>query len=353
MGMRSRSGLKDIDGARQLLQAGITAFPLIPLRVPVLAKLGPALTWVLFAVLAFIPFLAGLISTGADFWLYGALGVAALGIFFCNWGSIFGLQALLASSESFESVLGGDREGIRQVFLSRFRGSCSFAKMVLGGLAAAVVITGSLYLQNASGTAAAFSRSFSWPYYILIFISAFGIGVGHVCIVCLLRLVHIVRQFGFRKLHSVVRVYELSSGYLRLASVCLMVYVNYLAYLYFMWLGGARFSPIVNGLAAVVGTIVLIVYIYPQLVIHSALKTNRRLLVEEAISHLEKITAVSGQTSREHQEEIIKALEYLACVEATPTWGFKLKELAAVFVGYAIPLLAFLEAQGNRLMSLL
>lgn len=238
------------------------------------------------------------------------------------------------------------------MFLGQFCGGCSLTWTVMGGLATAVVITAALAFQN-SPSSSAFSRSFSGVYYILIFLSAFGIGVGHVCILCLLRLVLVVRQFGFRKLHSVVRVYDLSRGYLKLASVCLMVYANYLFYLYCMWLGGVRFSPLVNGLAAVVGAIVLVVYLYPQFVIHAALKENRRLLVEEAIAHIEKITARSGQTSREHQEEVIKALEYLTCVQAVPTWGFPVKELAAVCVGYAIPFLTFLEAQGHRLRPLL
>ncbi len=40
-------------------------------------------------------------------------------------------------------------------------------------------------------------------------------------------------------------------------------------------------------------------------------------------------------------------------MEATPTWGFQLKELAAVSIGYLIPFMTFLEAQGHRLRSLL
>lgn len=352
--MRGRSGTgSQSDGARQLIRAGITAFPLLPLRVEALARLGPALTWALLAALAFVPFLAVLVWNKADLWLYGALGSAALGIFLCNWGAIFGLRAMLASSESFASVLEGEREEIRQAFLSRLCGACSLTRTVLSGLAVAVAITGILVLQNSTAAATAFSQSFTGIYYALIFLSAFGIGVGHACILCLLRLARIVHEFGFRKLHSVVRVYELSRGYLRLASVCLAAYVNYLFYLYFMWLGGVRFSPLVNGLAAVVGAVVLVVYIYPQIVIHTALKANRLLLVEEAAAHLEKITAQDGKISRERQEEILKALDYLARVEATPTWGFQVKELAAVFVGYTIPLFTFLEAQGNRLRSLL
>lgn len=349
---RSRTGLKGTDGARSLLQAGITAFPLLPLRAPALARLGPATAWALLAALAFAPFLAALVWNQADAWLYGALSVAALGIFLCNWGSIFGLKALVASSDSFASVLEGEREEIRRVFLSRLCGVCSLGRTVLGGLAVAVVITGALFLQNSTASATAFSRSFAGIYYVLVFLAAFGIGMGHVCILGLLRSVHVVREFGFRKLHSVARVYDLSQGYLQLASICLAVYINYLFYLYFMWLGGVRFSLFVNVLAAVVGTVVLVVYIYPQLVIHKALKANRRRLVEEAVEHLEKITARGGQTSREHQEEIIGALDYLARVQATPTWGFQTKELAAVLVGYLIPLLTFLEAQGHRLQRL-
>lgn len=351
--MRSGTGPRGVDGARQLLQAGITAFPLLPLRVPILAKLGPAMTWALLTTLTVVPFLVILVRDNADYWLYGALGAAALGIFLCNWGSIFGLRALLESSESFASVLEGKREEIREVFVSRFCGACSLAKTVLGGLAVALVITGVLFLQNSTAAATAFSHSFKGIHYVLIFLSAFGVGVGHVCILCMLRLVLIVDKFGFRKLHSVARVYDLSQGYLRLASVCLVVYINYLLYLYFMWLGGVRFSPLVNSLAAVVGAIVLVVYIYPQLVIHAALKSNRRLLVEEAIAHLEKIAPKDGQIASEHQEEIIKALDYLARMEATPTWGFQLKELAAVSIGYLIPFMTFLEAQGHRLRSLL
>ncbi len=351
MRMRSLAG-PDVDGVRQLLQAGITAFPLQPLRVPVFARLGPARTWALLAALVFLPFLAVLIRSKADPWLYGALGAAALGIFFCNWGAIFGLRALLASSDSFANVLEGERKEIRKVFLGRFCGVCSLRKTVLGGLAMGAVITGILFLQNSNAAVTPFSRSFAGIYYVLIFLSAFGVGVGHVCILCLLRLILVVDELGFRKLHSVARIYDLSRGYLLLASICLVVYANYLSYLYFMWLGGVRFSPFVNGLTAAVGTVVLAVYIYPQLVIHKALKTNRRLLVEEAVGHLEKVTA-KGCQSREQREEIIGALDYLTRVQATPTWGFPTVELAAVFIGYMIPILSFLEAQGNRLRSLL
>ncbi|MFL6291146.1 MAG: hypothetical protein ACJ759_09645 [Thermoanaerobaculia bacterium] len=351
--MRSVTASKGINGARQLLESGITAFPLLPLRLSFLARLGPAATWGLFAALVLVPFLAVLIQSKANIWLYGALGAAAVGIFLCNWGAIVGLHALLASCESFESVLEGDREEIRREFRRRICGACSLPRTVLGGLTMAFLITGALFLQNSTAAATAFSRSFSEVHYLLIFLSAFGIGVGHVCIFCLLRLALIVDELGLRRLHSVVRVYDLSQGYLRLASMCLLVYVNYLFYLYFMWLGGVRFSPLVNGLAAAVGAIVLVVYIYPQLVIHKALKTNRRRLIDEAVAHLEEITARESPSSSEQKEEIIKALDYLARVEATPTWGFQLKELAAVFIGYMIPFLTFLQAQGGLLKSLL
>jgi hypothetical protein len=339
-----------------LLAVGIGAVPLLPFRLSRVSKWQPAPVWGAFAASLFVLVAVELVRRDAPPFLWLALATAVSGIFLCAWGSVVGLKVLLDSRESLEALLEGDRASIRAAFEHRLCRACSLSRTLAGGLIGGGVITLAIYLQNTSGAGTAFARSFydgRHIFYVVVFLSAFWVGVGHVCIGALTGAAATVREFGFRPLYSVIPVYSLSNSYLKLASLCLLVYANYLLYLYAMWLGGVRFSPAVNLLAASVGAVVLVVYLIPQVAIHIALKRNRQRLIDGAISHLERVGNARGVLTPEQQDAVVTALDYLAHVRDLPTWGLRFRELTTVVCAYALPLLAFLEAQGKRLLSMI
>ncbi len=298
------------------------------------------------AALAAFPILSGLalFDPALDDRLRGVLIVslffALAGIPLVFGGSLVGLRLLIDCKENI-AVVAEDRREVETAFAATVKRLAGFWPTLAGGLLFGAIITLALF-HHFAGEMPVLATSYSvWPLFTVFFISAFGIGVGLVCIGSSIFLFRALFATKLSTLYNYYRCRTISRLHMRLVLICLACYVNYVAYLFVLKIFGLELTLSVKWLMLAVGLLVFVLFLYPQVLIRNWLNDCRNGLVAAKAERLEKMGTAQGAEST----DVSTLLSEIRAVGELPIWPVSWQQVSSWFGSCIAPAVSlFLDA---------
>lgn len=325
--------------------AGVDPVSYRLLRATGSARVLPIGSYALVALAAFL-LLSGLalFDPALDERLRGIVIVSLLfaltGIPLVYGGSLVGLRLLIECKDNV-AVIAEDRREVERAFATTVKRLVGFWLTLAGGLLFGGLITFALF-RHFAGEMAALAASYSvWPLFGVFFVSAFGIGVGIVCIASSIFLFRALFAIRLSTLYNYYRCRAISRLHIRLVLICLACYVNYVALLFALKIFDLELTLLVKWLMLAVGLLVFVLLLYPQVLIRNWLNDCRNRLVAAKAERLEKTNAAEGAEST----DVSTLLSEIRAVRDLPIWPVSWQEVTSWFGGCIVPAVSlFLDA---------
>ena len=255
-------------------------------------------------------------------------------------GSLVGLRLLIECKENFAAIA-EDRRDIEAAFAATVARLAGFRPTLAGGLVFGAVITFALF-RHFSDEMPTLATSYSvWPLFTVFFLSAFGIGVGLVCIASSVFLFRALFATSLSTHYNYYRCRTISLLHMRLALLCLACYVNYVAYLFVLMALGLELTALVQWLMLAVGLLVFVLFLYPQVLIRNWLNDCRNSLIAAKAARLEKMNAAQGSEST----DVSTLLSEIRSVGQLPIWPVSWQRISSYFGSCVVPAVSlFLDA---------
>lgn len=329
------------DAISRLIEAGLDPFPLWLLRKTRTDGCGVWLPWIVMCSFAFCAFELIFWSFDLVWQVHAAYILALSGIVLCYGGALWGLSQLMCLSPYFGNALRGPPGEIENRFTKTLRKYVSFKRTTVIAVVFGFLITTTAYFQSADSLAQ--PLSFEIVFFLTVFISASGIGFGHVCILAALMLVRLIHHFGMKDFFVMHSLQAISGVFFKLSWVSLLVYLNYLAYLVITRSAGVEFTLGVALITAFVGFVVFILTVWPQLVIFYEITRHKTEALDLAQEELRK---GSTKDTNYHPRRIATFQNICVIADQPQIWR-KLGVIGALLSGYLLPIGKFLYSQDH------
>jgi hypothetical protein len=319
-----------------LRRARIEPVPLLLLRLARLERCGVWLPWIGLSSAAFVIFEVLSADLQLPWQVHGAYVVALTGIVLIYGGLPWALAKLVRLGPYFGTALDGDPEKTQKTIEQRLRRyvapRLSFAGAFFGGL----VIAAAVY---------SFCHDFfdlpgpvDFVFFTAVLVSAAGVGFGVVAMIGGIRLAWYVREIGARDFFVMHSLQIIGTVFLKISWYCLLIYLNYLAYLVIARSQGVPLTLAVNVIAAAIGMVMLCLTVWPQFVIFAEMRRQKLM----ALQRLQEELKTGDPTDPNHYRNRISLFHSMCTITAQPDVWRKIGVVGTLCGGYLLPITKYL-----------